>query len=422
MTENLDDLIQRRNNERASELDELLNSPSENSENIVVEGDQLAQAPSVKDVILIVDDDPSQLLSIKKMLSSTYELLTCDRGLKAIELYRQEQDKVKSILLDIRLPDIEGFEVFKQIKDINSNIPIIFITGYQGTYGDGFEVYKEYRPHGYIVKNHENEMNMIKDTLKNAVDSYKHILEVERTKQISDRNKMMAGLMHDLKNLFTPVVMFPSLILRFFDKGKDEQAMDMLGDLNKSIQFFAANQQVLFNYTKGENIKPNLSTNNMTELVNEFLELTKMQFEDVIEIKRDFYYEGDITIDKDILTCQVMLNILKNAKEAFPDGSGAVSIGTYSFDQYQNMFGEVAKFHDKKPQDIVIVISDNGPGIPKEIEAKLFDAYVTFGKANGTGLGTWMVTNGVCDLFGGEIYLDNQIGKGVSYHLLLPQE
>ena len=95
MTENLDDLIQRRNNERASELDELLNSPSENSENIVVEGDQLAQAPSVKDVILIVDDDPSQLLSIKKMISSTYELLTCDRGLKAIELYRQEQDKFK---------------------------------------------------------------------------------------------------------------------------------------------------------------------------------------------------------------------------------------------------------------------------------------------------------------------------------------
>lgn len=421
MSENIDDLIQQRNDARASELDELLNSPSESPAVDVFENFGEQKSHGVKDVILVVDDDASQLLSIKKMLNSSYELVTCDRGLKAIELYTEEQDRIMSVLLDIRLPDIEGFEVFKRIKDINSNIPIIFITGYQGTYGDGFEVYKEYRPHGYIVKNHENEMNMIKDTLRNAVDSYKRVLEVEQAKQITDRNKMMAGLMHDLKNLFTPVLMFPSLILRFFDQDKGEKAMDMLHDLDKSIQFFAANQQVLFNYTKGENIKPNLSTSNLSELINEFLDLTKMMFEDVIEIKREFHYEGDITIDKEILTCQVMLNIMKNSKEAFPDGSGAVSIGTYSFEQYKNSFGEHAKFQDKNDNGIVIVISDNGPGIPKEIEGKLFDAYVTFGKANGTGLGTWMVTNGICDLFGGDIYLDNQIGKGVSYHLYLPQ-
>ena len=112
---------------------------------------------------------------------------------------------------------------------------------------------------------------------------------------------------------------------------------------------------------------------------------------------------------------------MKNSKEAFPDGRGAVSIGTYSFEQYKNHFGEHAKFHDKQDNGIVIVISDNGPGIPKEIEGKLFDAYVTYGKPNGTGLGTWMVTNGVKDLFSGDIYLDNQIGKGVSFHLYLPQ-
>ncbi|OGI05880.1 MAG: hypothetical protein A2Y40_01205 [Candidatus Margulisbacteria bacterium GWF2_35_9] len=420
MSDNIDDLISQRNDARERELDDLLNSPSENSVESMTSMNE-SMTIEKKDVILIVDDDASQLMSIKKLLSNSYELLTCDRGLKAIEVYKENQYRIMSILLDIRLPDIEGFEVFKRIKDINSNIPIIFITGYQSTYGDGFEVYKEYRPHGYIVKNHENEMNMIRDTLRNAVDSYRHILEVEKAKQITDRNKMMAGLMHDLKNLFTPVVMFPDLIIRFFDLNKNEQAMDMLQDLRKSIQFFAANQQVLFNYTKGENIKPNLTTSNLSNLINEFLDLTKMQFEDVVEIKREFQYNGDITIDKEILTCQVFLNILKNSKEAFPDGCGAVSIGTYSFDQYKHSFGDFAKFHDKKDNDIVIVISDNGPGIPKEIEGKLFDAYVTYGKTNGTGLGTWMVVNGVKDLFGGDIYLDNQIGRGVSYHLYFPQ-
>ncbi|HAR63786.1 MAG TPA: hypothetical protein DF296_00090 [Candidatus Margulisbacteria bacterium] len=136
---------------------------------------------NTKETVMIVDDDRFQLSSMQKILQSDYDTVLCKDGKEAIENYKKNTDKVKTIILDIRLPDMDGFEVFDKIRDINIEVPIIFITGYQDKY-DTLEVYKNFRPHGYITKNGANEIQMIKDTLKAAVDYYNKILEIERLK------------------------------------------------------------------------------------------------------------------------------------------------------------------------------------------------------------------------------------------------
>ncbi|MDD5455922.1 MAG: response regulator [Candidatus Margulisbacteria bacterium] len=414
----LDDIVKQKSSQYADKIDELLQQETVPSSAV----EQIHNIP--RDTIMVVDDDNSQLLSIQKILSSDYKLVLCDRGRKAIETYEQEQEHIFTILLDIRLPDMDGFEVFKQLKEKNPNIPIIFITGYQSTYGDGFEIYKKYRPHGYIVKNHENEMNMIRDTLANAVDTYKRIIELEKSRTVTVRNKMMAGLMHDLKNMFTPILMIPDLIITLGEMQQTDKVNELIMNLKNSVDFYAANQQILFNYAKGENIRLNLSVYNIKKLFEEFLNMVRVQFEDKLEILTDYKYDGDIKTDKNILCCQVLLNIIKNAKEAFygyGSGKGKVNIEVFRYDQYITQYGDRAKFDNRNNEDIVLVLSDNGPGIPKEVEDKMFEAYISYGKKEGTGLGTWMIRNGIVDLLKGEVVLVNKVGEGVSYHIWLPQ-
>ncbi len=382
--------------------------------------DRITDSIKIFDTVMIVDDDESQLFSIKKILERDYELILCDRGQKALDEYAQQQNKIKAILLDIRLPDIEGFEVFKLIKDKNQNIPIIFITGYQTTYGDGFEVYRQYRPHGYIVKNHENEVTMIKDTLANAVAFYNHVLENEAAKTTTMRNQFMAGLLHDLKNTFSPIFMIPQMMQRVLDKGDLEMTKILLDKLKKAVEFFSANQMVLFNYANGENVSIKWESYLLGDLIDDFIALVQPAVEGKIKIIANLHYDKKFVTDKNIFTCQVLLNIIKNAKEAIPDSIGRVTISSYSPDQYKKMLGSDAILPDQEPGTVIFVVEDNGPGMPRELEARLFTPYVTVGKKEGTGLGTWMIKNGTIDLLEGQLKLLNKPGKGVAYHLAFP--
>jgi DNA-binding response OmpR family regulator len=80
-----------------------------------------------KSCILIVDDDAYILEIMTEMLSSEgYEIVTATNGKSALETFKQH--KVDLVLLDIMLPDTNGYSVCKQIKNI-SNVPIIMVTG-----------------------------------------------------------------------------------------------------------------------------------------------------------------------------------------------------------------------------------------------------------------------------------------------------
>lgn len=77
--------------------------------------------------ILIVDDDPTSLVLLRDIFDEVYSIAIATNGSDALLL---AEDKPDLILLDINLPDMDGFAVCQAIKDNPqlSNIPIIFIT------------------------------------------------------------------------------------------------------------------------------------------------------------------------------------------------------------------------------------------------------------------------------------------------------
>ncbi len=98
-----------------------------------------------------------------------------------------------------------------------------------------------------------------------------------------------------------------------------------------------------------------------------------------------------------------LLNILVNALEVVPPKEGIVVIG--------------ADFHSHN-KEVEIYITDNGPGISKEVKEQMFDPYFS-AKDGGTGLGLTSAKS-IISLHNGKIEVDSKIGAGTTFRIFLP--
>ena len=85
--------------------------------------------PNKKPTVLICDDEEGIRESFKLILSDTYHLRFVNNGLQAVELLKAFTPD--AMLLDIKMPKVNGIEVLKQIKKLKPKLPVIIVTGYQ---------------------------------------------------------------------------------------------------------------------------------------------------------------------------------------------------------------------------------------------------------------------------------------------------
>ena len=76
--------------------------------------------------ILVVDDDDMNLTRTRIILKNDYDVILVNSGLKALDTLKRE--KVDLVLLDIEMPNMDGFETFRQMKEFADGIPVIFLT------------------------------------------------------------------------------------------------------------------------------------------------------------------------------------------------------------------------------------------------------------------------------------------------------
>ena len=78
--------------------------------------------------ILVIDDSPINLKLVTKALENTYEVIPMKTGTEALEYLKR--NRVDLVLLDILMPDMDGFEVYMQIRKtyLNHNVPVEFLT------------------------------------------------------------------------------------------------------------------------------------------------------------------------------------------------------------------------------------------------------------------------------------------------------
>ena len=76
--------------------------------------------------ILVVDDDDMNLTRTRIILKNDYDVILVNSGMKALDTLKRE--KVDLVLLDIEMPNMDGFETFRQMKEFADGIPVIFLT------------------------------------------------------------------------------------------------------------------------------------------------------------------------------------------------------------------------------------------------------------------------------------------------------
>lgn len=80
-------------------------------------------------VLLVIDDEPAILHAFRRVFCEPeITLLTARTAAQGIEQVAQHHPDV--VLLDVRLPDQSGLQVFEQIRQIDADLPVIFITGH----------------------------------------------------------------------------------------------------------------------------------------------------------------------------------------------------------------------------------------------------------------------------------------------------
>jgi DNA-binding response OmpR family regulator len=111
--------------------------------------------------ILVVDDEKNILKLYKEELEDEgYNVVTANSGKEALEVFRIEEPDI--VTLDIMIPDINGLQLLKQLKQEKPQTPVIMLTAYD--YRDDFLVWAS---DAYVVKS--SDMVTLKATIKQII-------------------------------------------------------------------------------------------------------------------------------------------------------------------------------------------------------------------------------------------------------------
>ena len=185
--------------------------------------------------VLIVDDVPTNVMLVQAILKKEgYTLLTANSGKKALEMTDAHNPNL--ILLDIMMPEMDGFEVLQRLKENpkTNHIPVIIMSALS----DMQSVVRGYQLGAveYVTKPFQREELVKRVAHRFELFSIKRIKrELERT--IESRDTLYSVIAHDLRSPLGSLQMMNNAILMMVDKDKvGDEVFEMLKMMNKTSE------------------------------------------------------------------------------------------------------------------------------------------------------------------------------------------
>lgn len=366
--------------------------------------------------VLVVDDEPGIRSGIERILRNysvgfpfmdedfSFDIFEAGTGEKALELI--EVDLPDIILLDNKLPGIQGIEVLEEINKQKLDTAVMMITSYASL--DIAVKATNFGAYNFVPK------PFTPQELKSAIDNIaKHLFLKRMTKKMKEEGKQirfqfLSVLSHELKS---PLNAIEGYLRIMEEKQVGENIDDYKTMIDRSLIRIKGMRSLimdLLDLTKLESGKKNreIKTIDVNDIARVAIDTV-----DPIAIQRNvkIHYDADekllLTADSDEIEI-ILNNLLSNAVKYNKEG------------------GEVYFSIKNGGPKIVFKVEDTGIGISEENKDKLFKEFTRIKTAEtrdiaGSGLGL-SITKRMIEQYGGEIKVESEYGKGSTFLVTLP--
>lgn len=378
-----------------------------------------------KQKILIVDDERFYINLLVDLLSEDYDITVAKNGKQAIE---RAADGPDLILLDIIMPEMDGYEVCQQLKtnDSTQDIPVIFLTVKSELNDEvlGFElgavdyISKPISP--AIVKARVATHLALQAARKNLYQQNESLIteqvikdeQLRRSEKMASLGKLTGGIAHDFNNVLGIILGYAELM----QKNIPETTFlsDYLAHIKKAGERGKNITQKLLAFSRQKAGQPEkLQINDL--LAADYSMLSKTltaSIELTLDLDKNLW---PVYLDKSDLQ-DAILNMCINAMHAMPAG-GKLTLTVHN----ETLAAKNAASFDLQAGDYVrFTLTDTGCGMDQETQNQVFDPFFSTKGEKGTGLGMSQVY-GFVNRSSGVIQLQSDVAQGTSINLYFPR-
>ena len=367
--------------------------------------------------VLLVDDEVDFLDNLHQRLELRgLPTLKATSGAEALAIL--ENETVDVVVLDVRMPGMDGIETLRRIKEDHPRIEVVMLTGHADLESSlegmrfGFFDYltkpvqikmlisKIHDAHSRRDENGTDNDGTFRGKLK------QHMVVADR---LASLGELAGSIAHEINNPLAIIAESAGWLRTRFDRADDvpqQVAADAelaLDKIEKAVDRARRISQNFLRFSRSPDAI--VRDTDLGDLAAEVVELTsKTAYHHEVSVAIISESEQSTNLSTDPFQLrQVLLNLVTNAIQAVPKG-GRVSLRICADDR-----------------EVSVAVEDNGPGIPEENIERVFEPFFTTKpEGHGTGLGL-AVSRGIVERLGGRIEIDNLPGEGCTFRVVIPR-
>jgi len=366
-------------------------------------------------MILIVDDTPENLISLKKVLEKhNFEVDTASSGEEALK--KVLKNSYVLIILDVQMPGMDGFEVAEAISGYSKakETAIIFLSAANTEFKF---IAKGYSSGGldYITKPVDMNILLLKvQTFYRIYDQNRKLNEMQKTlleeiefRKEAERKKdeFISIASHELKTPLTSVKGYVQLLERSVNRGDTETVKKHLGKAQMQLEKLNSLIADLLDISKIESGKMKFNKQDfcVDTLVDNVIEVMHQSNPEFKIVKKG---NAGCTVHGDEMRIeQVIVNFLTNAIKYSP--------GT----------NEIQLTINVKDNQLYVAVKDYGIGMLPEQLHHVFDKFYrveeTSQRFQGLGIGLY-ISSEIIKRHGGQVGVNSAYGEGSEFYFLMP--
>jgi two-component system NtrC family sensor kinase len=253
-----------------------------------------------------------------------------------------------------------------------------------------------------VIQTQDETQAVVEAFNKMVTELHKRQEQLVQAQKLSSLGILTSGIAHQLNNPLNNISTSCQILLEEIAGGDPAFVRKLLTNIDQEVDRARDIVKGLLEFSREREFQ--LGSVNLANLTLKTIRLVSSQLPAGVEVTTDIPEGLEIYADGQKLQ-EVLLNLLLNAAQAMPDGTGRIAIKAG---------------HDRATGQVEIKVSDTGCGISDEDLSRIFDPFFTTKEVgSGTGLGL-SVAHGIIERHGGTLTVRSKVGEGSVFTIRLP--